>query len=226
MAKLKRKPAVFKRARQLSFRLDQTNTAAHAIGQIEPGQSLFILTFGQMALMDILLAVLDQSGPASVDLSTWTISDSNIEQLEELASEGRITNLRIALDCSFPARQPACDIMIRTAFGNDAIRVIETHAKFLVIRSATLNVVVHASMNMNRNPRLENLELCEDEAFAAFFTSIVDDIFSEAAPEQRRTGKFAFDSVAQTQMFQEVAANRIPRSALNEPQATHTLRKL
>lgn len=222
----KRKPEAHKRKRRRWAKLSQLGTAEATIGTIAKGETTFILTFGQMALMDALLVILAQSGPASVDVSTWTISDSDIAQLSELVSEGKITNLRMIVDCSFPARQPIFERMLRDEIGDDAIRVIKTHAKFIVVRGPKLDVVVHASMNMNRNPRLENMEICEDESFAEFFTEIVDSIFAEVSPNANRSSMLAFDGVPQVQMFNEVEAPRIARSTLNEVGTTHTLRKL
>ena len=222
----KRQPEAHKRKRRRWAKLSQLGTAEATIGTIAKGETTFILTFGQIALMDALLVILDQSGPASVDVSTWTISDSDIEQTAELVAEGKITKLRMIVDCSFPARKPIFDAMLRKAFGDDAIRVIKTHAKFIIVRGEKLDVVVHASMNMNRNPRLENMEICEDAGFAEFFTNVVDSIFTEVSPNENRTKMMEFDGVPQVQMFQEVSARRLARSTLNEPATTHTLRKL
>lgn len=226
MSNTKRPPEVHKRKRRRWAKLAQTATAEQIIGEIKRGESTFVMTFGQLALMDALIVIIGQSGPASVDVLTWTITDIDIEQIAEFISQGKITRFRILLDCSFQARQPIWDQMLRTAFGDDAIRIIKSHAKCVIVRSATMDVVVHASMNMNRNPRLENMEICEDRGFAEFFTEIVDSIFTEVSPGENRTKMMEFDGVPQVQIFKQVKARKLVRSAINEPKTTHTLHKL
>lgn len=50
-------------------------SAAECIGTVEPGMSLFAITRGQWSMIDAILAVLDQVGPAKLSLWTWTVAD-------------------------------------------------------------------------------------------------------------------------------------------------------
>lgn len=59
-----------KRAR--SIRVAKQGRARDAIGALTPGCEIYILTFGQFSLIHALTAILEQTGPADVNVSTWT----------------------------------------------------------------------------------------------------------------------------------------------------------
>jgi hypothetical protein len=59
-------------------------TASQAIGIIEKESDTFILTYGQFSLIDALVAILDQTGPAHVSVSTWTAAHADLSQSAEL----------------------------------------------------------------------------------------------------------------------------------------------
>ena len=52
--------------------------AAETIGPCKPGMSLFAITRGQWSMIDAVLHVLDQVGPAAVSLWTWTIAEYEV----------------------------------------------------------------------------------------------------------------------------------------------------
>ena len=54
------------------IRAAKTGSARQAIGQLARGMELYILTYGQFSLIDALIAIVEQTGPADVTLSTWT----------------------------------------------------------------------------------------------------------------------------------------------------------
>jgi hypothetical protein len=153
-------------------------TATQAIGELAPGCDIFVLTFGQFSLIDALCAIVAQTGPAHVTLSTWTAAHADLERAETLVSTAKIRNMRWIVDRSFEQRMPHYCRAMRKLFGHDCIRGIKSHAKWAIIRNEQWNIVMRTSMNMNHNPRLENLEISDDAAFAEFFQSIADEIFA------------------------------------------------
>lgn len=161
--------------------------AAEAIGDLTPGCEMFGFTKGQFSISDVIAHCLDQTGPATLDIGTWTAALGDLKRAENLLNDGRITRIRFVVDPSFRSRKPEfCDALVRT-FGEGAIRTTNSHAKFAVIRNATWNLAIRTSMNLNPNPRLENFEISDDPAFAAFFTTIVDEIFQTYRPEESFT---------------------------------------
>ena len=216
----------FRKPANRELRVARLATAREAIGEIRKGQDCFILTFGQFSLIDALVAILDQVGPARVDISTWTAADAHLERSAELMADARITQFRMVVDRSFEGRKPDFAEHMRRLFGAVCIRAIRTHAKFLVIRSATHDLVVRTSMNLNENPRLENLEISESREFAEFFEQVVDGIFAEVAAGENRSALVALRGVPDDFPFQEVQAEPIRREDVGEASAEYTLKKL
>jgi len=207
------------------MRVAKLANAREAIGTIEHDTDTFILTYGQFSLIDALVAILDQTGPADVTISTWTAADAHLQRSAELMATAVIRSFRMIVDRSFETRQPEYCHHMRQLFGLDCVRAIRTHAKFLLVRSDTHNVVVRTSMNLNENPRLENIEISEDSAFADFFQKIADDLFREVKPGENRSALPELESLQESFPFHEVEAQHIPRESLNEPVTTHTIRR-
>lgn len=220
------KPQTFKKpVIDREMRLAKAATAAEAIGKIEHNQDVYILTFGQFSLIDALVAILDQVGPAEVDISTWTAADAHLQQSIELMEAARITKFRMIVDRSFETRQPGYCYHMRKLFGPECLRAVRTHAKFMVIRAKNHKVVVRTSMNLNENPRLENIEVSESGAFCDWFTTIVDSLFQTVEEGQNRSA-LPDITIPEYFPFTECEAQQIERHELNEATYSHTLKKL
>lgn len=222
-----KQPTTFKKGNTgRRVRIAKTSVAWEAIGVIEKNTDTYILTFGQFSLIDALVVILDQTGPADVAISTWTAADADLQRSAELIESCQITKFRMIVDRSFETRQPGYSHHLRTLFGPDCIRAIRTHAKFMLVRSASHDVVVRTSMNLNENPRLENIEISESREFAEHFQQIVDELFDEVEAGENRSPLPELKLQQETFPFQEVEAQQIARKDLNEPEWTHTLKKL
>lgn len=171
-----------------------TANAQTALADWGRGLTTSVLTFGQFSLFDGLLAVLDKTGPAHMDIATWTAGGADIERAADQLHDGRILSVRLVIDCSFPTRQPGYLSTLVRLFGPESVRTIRTHAKYCVVRNAEWSVVIRTSMNLNANPRLEWFEVADDPDLADFFTAVTDDVFAETPPGQHRVVKPIGDS--------------------------------
>lgn len=147
-----------------------------AIGRLEPGFRMFGMTRGQFSLIDLIRAVLRQTGPAHLCVSTWTAGIRDVDNVEFLVSQGDILSLQLVVDRSFPARQPEYARRVTEVFGEQAIRCTRTHAKFAIIRNDAWAITVRSSMNLNRNPRFEQFDMDDDPALADFLQAHVDEM--------------------------------------------------
>ena len=173
------------RAREIKFSAHEN--ARQALGELHHGLEVFGLSKGQFSLLDLLVEILRQTGPADVSVSTWTAARKSIERAHRLLASREIRTLRWLVDFSFLRRQPGYCSLLRARFGDDVIRTTKNHAKFLLIRNAEWDVVVRTSMNLNDNPRLESFEVSEDPALAAFLGGVIDDLFEYQAPTEAFT---------------------------------------
>jgi hypothetical protein len=205
------------------MRVAKKATAAQAIGKLEHNTDTFILTYGQFSLIDALLVVLDQTGPAHVAVSTWTAAHAHLERSAELMATAEILSFRMIVDRSFQTRQPKYYEQMVELFGPESIRAINTHAKFITVRNAEWNVVIRTSMNLNENPRLENLEVSDNFEFAEFFSRIVADVFMEVAPNINEWKQPHLFNMEESVTFPLIEAKHIKRNTLNEIEYTHEL---
>lgn len=168
--------------------------AADAIGPIEPGCEIYGLTKGQWSLIDLIEHVLSFTGACRAVISTWTAAGADVSFAYKLMSCGQLNSLRFLVDFSFPARQPAYCAALRQTFGDDCIRISKNHAKFVLLRNDTWNIVIRTSMNLNENRRLENFEISDDARLADFLQRVIEEIF-EAQPTAGHFDKRPIDHI-------------------------------
>ncbi|MHC4892237.1 MAG: hypothetical protein ACYTFV_02525 [Planctomycetota bacterium] len=134
------------------------------------------MTKGQFSLLDLIRAVLRQTGPAHVALSTWSSGIRDIENAAWLLESGQIQSLRMLTDRSFATRQPSYCTRLVAAFGNDAIRATNVHAKFALITNDRWSIAIRSSMNLNRNKRWEQFDLDDDATIVAHFERLITEM--------------------------------------------------
>lgn len=170
------------RPRGRRVRAARTENVAAAIGPVEPGIEIFVLTHGQFSLIDALVYLSAEIGPCDLSVSTWTAGAEDLGQMAELLAAGSFRSVRWLVDRSFVTRQPAYCRRLRELFGDDVIRTTRSHAKFVTLRNERFDLAVRTSMNLNHNPRLENIEVSDDPALADFLAAEFDRYFREQDP--------------------------------------------
>jgi hypothetical protein len=148
--------------------------APHDLNTVE----LFGFTMGQFSLMELLLASLDRTGPADVDVSVWTAADSDLRDAYTLIESGKIRKFRLLVDQSFETRQPDYCKTLRQLFGDKCVRIAKIHAKCAVLTNSMWDLSIRTSMNLNRNTRWEQFEMSNDPSLAAFIRGIFDQTFA------------------------------------------------
>ncbi len=137
-------------------------TAAECIGPVTRGMSLFAITRGQFSMLDAVLHVLDQLGPAKLSLWTWTIADYEIKAFTELARDGRINSGRLVIDHGAILKNAPLLREWKGRFGPVSVRYVLNHAKIATVETADRKVLLRGSMNLNFNPRFEQLDVTAD----------------------------------------------------------------
>ena len=153
---------ILREKKKRDIRTAKAGNANNAIGVLTPGCEIFILTFGQFSLLDAISTILDQTGPADVAISTWTAATADLQRSAAILKRGGIRSLRMIVDRSFLTRQPDYCATMRALFGDESIRTARLHSKFATITNDDWTIAIRTSMNLNENPRLENLEISDD----------------------------------------------------------------
>ena len=141
--------------------VEALRTAAEAIGNVESGLSLFAITRGQFSMIDVILHLLDQVQEAEVSVWTWTIADYEVECFEGLLADRRISSGLLVIDRSAEQRNAALIGRWREKFGRTSVRVCKNHAKIARITGGGFKLLARGSMNLNFNPRFEQLDVTE-----------------------------------------------------------------
>ena len=167
----------------------QGESARESIGKIEKGMDLFGITKGQFSLVNLIEECLKQTGPAHLDLSSWTIAHAEVLDLIRWKEAGMVTGLRYFTDHSFVHRTngPERAKLILEAFGEGTIRATKNHAKFVLIENEAWHLAITSSMNLNENRRLEVFTLTESKDMADYIRKVIDDFFAEAVSWDRST---------------------------------------
>jgi hypothetical protein len=168
-----------RQARKLEIRLVKQASARRALDNFGPGMQTYCITHGQFSLAEVIAILLEKIGPADAAMSTWTAGAADLNIIANTLTAGNIKTMRLIVDCSFGQRHPAYLHLCRELYGDEAIRSIRTHLKFVVLTNDEWNIVLRTSMNLNENPRVEYFEVSDDKELADFFLEMVDTIFEE-----------------------------------------------
>lgn len=165
-------------------KLFKRETAADFVGEFQRGGHLWGFSKGQFSFLDAIAAIAAKIGPSELTVSTWTIGRNDITGLQQLAEikgifDGKLfSGIRFLVDISFVRREPGIIAHLRATYGEDCIRVTKNHAKFALFRGDGWRVVCRTSMNLNGNPRLEDLEIKDDPEMFSFLDEIVTSFFN------------------------------------------------
>ena len=176
-------PATFRarKARQRTLLRIADDAAANALGRITPGCEIFAITNGHLSLVDILAHVLETTGPARLDVATWTAADGDLRRAHAFMLDGRVKHARFIVDPSFRSRKPEFCATLVELFGPECIRTTPIHGKFATIQNETWKIAIRTSMNLNVNRRIESVEISDDPALVDFLTDFMDQVFSRPA---------------------------------------------
>lgn len=164
------------RSSRVSRAAQAFGSAAQAIGPIEPGLSLFLLTRGQFSMLDMVQHVLAQVGPAEISVWTWAIADYEVEAMSALMASSAITGARLIVDRSAEQRSAATIAAWRARFGVESVRVCKNHAKIARVWTPDRRVLLRGSMNLNFNPRFEQADITEGGEDFALVAEIEDSL--------------------------------------------------
>jgi len=93
----------------------------------------------------------------------------------------------------------------------------------MVIRNEKWDIVVRTSMNLNENPRLENIEISENRKFAEFFQTVADEIFKEVGVGEKKSQMLDLFDIDENSPYKEVESSKIKTENTNEVKVTHVV---
>lgn len=146
------------------------------LGVIERGVNKHFYTRGAFDLVQLVLYILKQTGPADVVISSYSISESTLKTLRKMVDQGEITHIRFLIDNRVRSISPKpFDVMVHSFPG--CYRCLALHAKVALISNSEWKISVIGSQNATHNPKLERGIIHTDPNIYAFDEEILNDEF-------------------------------------------------
>ena len=134
------------------FADDKSKTLIKSIGQLQKGKTTHYYSYGNFNLVRLLAHLLKQTGPANIFMTSYSFSQTSIEQLLNYRQKGLITSFRVIVDNRVKTMSPIPFQMLATAFD---YRCTSIHAKVALVWNDNWNISVVTSQNATDNPKLE-----------------------------------------------------------------------
>jgi len=136
----------------VEFADDKSKTLIKSIGQLQKGKTTHYYSYGNFNLVRLLIHLLKQTGPANVFMTSYSFSQTSIEQLLNYRRKGLITSFRVIVDNRVKTMSPIPFQMLSTTFD---YRCTSIHAKVALLWNDNWNISVVTSQNATDNPKLE-----------------------------------------------------------------------
>ncbi len=126
----------------------------NALGVLRQNTVKHYYSSGAFNLIQLVMYILRQTGPAHIFLSTYSISERSITALKHRLDDGRILSARFLIDNRVRSISPKPYDHLITSFP-DSVRCRAIHAKVALIYNNDWHVSVVGSQNATHNPKLE-----------------------------------------------------------------------
>ena len=146
------------------------------LGQILQGQEKHFYSKGAFNLVQLVLYLLKQTGPAHVFLSSYSIAEDSLATLKRREEAGELLSIRFLIDNRVRTISPKPFDYLATAF-EGKYRCCALHAKVALIWNREWLVSVITSMNATHNPKLERGVIYTSPEVFGFDLKILEDEF-------------------------------------------------
>ncbi len=150
---VKEKPAAGLLAGSTKALLSEDEALESVIQLVAPGETIVWDSNGNWSMHQLLLSLLNITGPGTVHISSYAMSETAARVLATLKRDGMIERLSCVLDNRVDVRTPGSLQLIRAVC--DEFALIKTHAKVTVITNADWSLAVIGSANYTENIRHE-----------------------------------------------------------------------
>jgi hypothetical protein len=211
--------------------------AAAALRGLDTGR-VFGLSAG-FSLAALIQAALGRTGPADVEIVTWSSDEKNIAKIQ---AHPNARAVRLIVGSGFHSQEPERCRAAADAVKPEHFRIAQSHAKIVIVRNDRHAIVIRGSQNLTANPRAENFDAEDSPAIADFFAAHAADVFAKlpvgaftnhkpAAKHFERAlgGGLALDAYAERDQRPTSNGDRIDMAALTQapkPYAADTLAAL
>ena len=150
------------------------------LGVLRQGIDKHFYSNGAFNLVQLMLYVLRQTGPAHVFLSTYSIAEDSIATLRRYVDNGNILSIRFLIDNRVRSISPKPFAHLIASFP-DCYRCTSLHAKVALISNDRWHISIVGSQNATHNPKLERGIIHTSPKIWQFDNTIMYDQFDKGA---------------------------------------------
>lgn len=150
------------------------------VGPITQNQIKPFFSEGLWSMHDLMLYLLEITGPAKVLLSTFSISEAAIRSINLAIEKGFITEIHCLFDHTI--RKHKLGLLFFASNIVSDIAITSNHSKLILIENDEWNISVVGSANMTPNPRKEAGVIFTTASTFDFYHSHLVKSISEGIP--------------------------------------------
>ena len=157
---------------------------------IHDGKSAYGFTMGSVSLIQIVESLCKEfDGGFELSTCIWSANKVDILRLKHMQKKGLLKSARFIVDPSAYTRKYDAIEALYDSFGQESVRSMPTHAKFVTLKSETRKITITSSMNFTHNPRIEQYDVVECDETLELMEGVVDCAFTEYSSEDNFTGQ-------------------------------------
>jgi hypothetical protein len=141
-------------------------------------EHLPFFTHGRWSMHETLLYLLSETGPATVSISSFSLSDITVQVFARAIQEKYITRLDLLLNNA--VKRNKLDILLFAKNVVNRIGMAHTHMKLMLIENSSWKVVVNQSANSTINPAWETGVISTSELVFEKYRTYLDKAFGES----------------------------------------------
>ena len=144
------------------------------IGDILPGRTKHYYSDGNFNIMKLIFHLIKQIGPSHILLSTYSISQTTLEQIQSRIDKREILSIRFIIDNRVKVMSPKPFQLLEESFPYSCISL---HAKVALIWNQDWNLTIVTSQNATDNPKLERGVIFTDKTIFDYDKSVLENAF-------------------------------------------------
>lgn len=152
--------------KHLVNKFSASNKIHDVLALVEGNACVHWVSEGEWSVHDLLLGLLQMSGPATVYLSSYAFSEYPARLIADLKSRKVITQLHCLIDSRIDKRSASALNLVRNCA--DRLKMVNTHAKVTVIENEMHTFCIIGSANYTTNKRYEAGMIITDDAVSYF----------------------------------------------------------
>lgn len=153
------------------------------VAEIATDSLLHYVTYGKWSLHHLIRYLVQQTGPANLYLTTWSMTEDPVRALLMLRQEGLIKRADCLLSERISERTPQVMQLAHNVF--DRLKFYKSHAKAFILERERMSLVNIGSANLTRNKKNEIGVVDSSPEAVAFHLKWMKNEFKKA--EQKAT---------------------------------------